>query len=74
MRRELKIMKGERLCDWCDRIAEFYANRRMDRETFRDIIGDVSKESYIEGVNDMNKATLGYGKNKNHGGQSSSRR
>ena len=44
MKRELKRRKGEVLWQWCVRLA----NGNKD---FEDILREVSKESYIEGIN-----------------------
>ena len=58
MKRELNPRKDERLCDWCDRIAAYYSKREMDAETFRDILGEVSKWSYIHGSRDTMETIL----------------
>ena len=49
MNRTLKLKNDERLCDWCDRIADYYSEHDIDTKTFREIIGEVSKWSYIHG-------------------------
>lgn len=51
MKRGLNKRKDERLCDWCDRLAAAMMVRMPDHEELRDILGEVSKQSYIEGVN-----------------------
>lgn len=56
MKRELRYKEGERLCDWCDRIADYYNIHALDMKTFRDILGEVSKWSYIIGSNIMMNA------------------
>lgn len=58
MKKNLKLRKNERLCDWCDRLADYIDANDIDRETLRDILGEVSKWSYIHGSNDYQKAIM----------------
>lgn len=60
MIRQLKYNKDERLCDWCDRIAAYYENRAIDAKTLREVLGEVSKWSYIHGSNDALKTVLNH--------------
>ena len=55
MKRDLQLKDGERLCDWCDRITDHIMAHDLDRKTLRDIIGEVSKWSYIHGSSDAQK-------------------
>lgn len=51
MRKELRLKDGEPLCDWCERIADYYDTHMLNSKTFRDILREVSKLSYIKGSN-----------------------
>lgn len=48
MKKELRIKKNEPLHEWLDRIANYW---NFDTE-LREVLGEVSKESYIHGSND----------------------
>lgn len=48
MKKELRIKKDEPLHEWLDRIADYW---NFDTE-LREVLGEVSKESYIKGSND----------------------
>ena len=48
MKKELRIQKNEPLHEWLDRIADYW---NFDTE-LREVLGEVSKESYIHGSND----------------------
>ena len=48
MRKQLQIKKGEPLHKWLDRIADYW---NFDEE-LREVLGEISKESYIHGIND----------------------
>lgn len=48
MKKELRIKKNEPLHEWLDRIADYW---NFDTE-LREVLGEVSKESYIHGSND----------------------
>lgn len=52
MKKELNIKKDEPLHEWLDRIAEYW---NFGAE-LRELIGEISKESYIQGSNDTSKA------------------
>lgn len=52
MKKELKIKKDEPLHQWLDRIAEYW---HFGAE-LREMLGEISKESYIQGSNDAIKA------------------
>ena len=58
MKKELKHRKDEPLCKWCDRIAAYYDTHNVDTKTFREIIGDVSIQSYIVGGKSMQEILL----------------
>ena len=47
-RKKLNLKKNEPLHKWLDRIAEYYNLG----EELREVLGEVSKESYIHGTND----------------------
>ena len=51
MKEELRKKKGEKLHDWLDRIADYW---NFGTE-LREMLGEVSKESYIKGSNDTVK-------------------
>ena len=51
MKKELRIKKDESLHDWLDRIADYW---NFDTE-LREVLGEVSKESYLKGSNDTVK-------------------
>ena len=48
MKKELRIKKDEPLHEWLDRIADYW---NFGTE-LREMLGEVSKESYIKGSND----------------------
>ena len=48
MKKELRLKKDEPLHEWLDRIADYW---NFDTE-LREMLGEVSKESYIKGSND----------------------
>ena len=48
MKKELRRKKDESLHDWLDRIADYW---NFDTE-LREVLAEVSKESYIKGSND----------------------
>lgn len=52
MKKELRIKKDEPLHEWLDRIADYW-NFRTE---LREVLGEISKESYIQGSNDTSKA------------------
>lgn len=51
MIRSLKLEDGERLCDWRDRIADYYGDYRLSRYKLHEILREVSEQSYIRGMN-----------------------
>lgn len=51
MKKELKIRKGERLCEWIDRLSAYYDNNDVPTKGFREILHEVSVQSYIAGSN-----------------------
>ena len=51
MKKQLQIKKGEKLHEWIDRIAKYWSFG----EELRDILCEISKESYIQGSNDATK-------------------
>ena len=51
MKKELKIKKDEPLHKWLDRIAKYW---NFGAE-LREMLGEISKESYIQGSNDAIK-------------------
>ena len=50
MKKEYKKQKGENLAQWCERIAAACQGRSLTE--VHEMISEVSKTSYIEGVND----------------------
>lgn len=48
MKKHLRIKKGEPLHEWLDRIADYW----NFGDELREMLGEVSKESYIHGSND----------------------
>ena len=52
MKKQLQIKKNEPLHEWLDRIAEYW----HFGEELRELIGEISKESYIQGSNETAKA------------------
>ena len=49
MKKEYKKQKGENLAQWCERIAAACQGRSLTE--VHEMISEVSKTSYIEGVN-----------------------
>ena len=52
MKKQLQIKKNEPLHEWLDRIAEYW----NFGEELREILQEISKESYLQGSNDTAKA------------------
>lgn len=50
MKRSLQLAKGERLCDWIDRIIDNV--HAMNKTDLKDALTEISKQSYIQGSND----------------------
>lgn len=55
MKKELKLRKGERLCDWISRLSAYYDNNKVPTKEMGEIIREVSVQSYINGTNDAHK-------------------
>lgn len=64
MKRTLRRRKDEPLYKWLDRVTEYILSIciNMDhyRQELRDILGEISKESYIEGVHTEQKLEKKY--------------
>lgn len=54
MKKQLKIKKGEQLYKWVNRISEHY---NLSKE-MKDVLSEVSKESYIQGSVDAQEILL----------------
>lgn len=52
MKKELKIKKGERLCEWISRLSAYYDTNDVPTREMGDILREVSVQSYIHGTND----------------------
>ena len=52
MKKHLKIRKDERLYEWCDRLAEYICSGEQDPKEVREILGELSKHSYLHGHRD----------------------
>ena len=52
MNRDLKIRENETLDEWCSRIAFFLAETKEKYIVMKEILHEVSVESYIHGSND----------------------
>ena len=48
MKKHLRIKKGEKLHEWLDRIADYW----NFGDELREMLHEISKESYIHGSND----------------------
>lgn len=55
MRKELKLRKGERLCEWIDRLTAHYEIHDVSSKDMSEILREVSVQSYILGTNDAHK-------------------
>ena len=55
MNRDLKIRENETLDEWCSRIAFFLAETKEKYIVMKEILHEVSVESYIHGSNDALK-------------------
>lgn len=55
MKKELKGREGERLCDWCDRLAVYIAANKCGIKELKEILREVSVSSYIHGSVDSRK-------------------
>ena len=52
MRKELQLRDGERLCNWCERLAWFYGCMVISSAEWLDVLHEVSVKSYTHGSND----------------------
>lgn len=52
MKKELQLRDGERLSDWCERLAGFYGCRVISSAEWLDVLHEVSVKSYTHGSND----------------------
>ena len=52
MKKLLKLQKDEKLYQWCDRLAEYLCKRERNATEVREILGELSKHSYIHGSSD----------------------
>lgn len=50
-REQLKHRKDENLSQWIDRISAYYDTHEVTTKEMRDILHEVSVQSYIEGSN-----------------------
>lgn len=55
MKKPLMLRDGERLCDWCKRLAEHYGGRPLEAAELQEVLREVSIESYTHGSNDAIK-------------------
>ena len=60
MKKEYKKQKGENLARWCERIAAACQGRSL--EEVHEMISEVSKTSYIEGVHAEREISKKYGR------------
>lgn len=51
MKKQMKLRKGENLSQWVERLSEYYDNNEVPTRDFRDILREVSVQSYIAGSN-----------------------
>lgn len=51
MRKELQQRDGERLSDWCERLAGFYGCRVISSAELQEVLREVSIKSYMHGIN-----------------------
>lgn len=52
MKKELRLRDGERLSDWCERLAGFYGCRVVSSAELQEVLREVSVKSYTHGSND----------------------
>ena len=55
MKKLLKLQKNEKLYQWCDRLAEYLCERKRNPTEVREILGELSKHSYLHGHRDAIK-------------------
>lgn len=49
MKKQLKHRKDENLSQWMDRLTEYYNTHVLTKKVLRDLLQEVSVQSYIEG-------------------------
>ena len=52
MKKELQLRDGERLYDWCERLAKHYGCKVINSAEGLDVLHEVSVKSYTHGSND----------------------
>lgn len=57
MKKQLKHRKDENLSQWMDRLTEYYNTHVLTKKVLRDLLQEVSVQSYIEGSNAMASMT-----------------
>lgn len=55
MEKEYKRKKDEALAAWTERLSGLYEENGMDAKTFRDVLSEMSKQSYIQGAQDTHR-------------------
>lgn len=53
MKKQLKQRKDENLSQWMERLSTYYDTHEVPTKDFREILHDVSVQSYIAGSNAM---------------------
>lgn len=51
MKKHLKLRKDENLSQWMERLSTYYDNNEVSTKDFREILREVSVQSYIAGSN-----------------------
>lgn len=51
MKKQLKHRKDENLSQWVERLSTYYDNNEVSTKDFREILREVSVQSYIAGSN-----------------------
>lgn len=52
MKKQYQLRKGEALHQWLDRLAESIPLRRLSNSDLRDVLREISVQSYIRGSRD----------------------
>lgn len=60
MKKHLRMRKDERLYQLIDRLTAYYDNNEVSTKDFREILHEVSVQSYIAGSNAMASITNGF--------------
>ena len=60
MKKHLKLRKDENLSQWMVRLSTYYDNNEVPTKDFREILREVSVQSYIAGSNAMASITNGF--------------